>query len=92
MLSRAFDAANMRDSAIAAYTAYVTTPSPFTWPDETALARAHLRLGELHEAKGDIDRAKRHYQTFVQLWKNADPELQPKVAIARGRLAALQKR
>ncbi len=92
MLSRAFDAANMRDSAVAAYTAYVTTPSPFTWPDEYGLARAHLRLGQLHEASGDMARAKRHYETFVQLWKNADPELQPKVALARGRLAAIQKR
>ena len=91
-LARAFDAANMQDSAIAAYTRYVTIPSPFTWPDEYGLARAHRRLGELYEAKGDVNRAKRHYATFVELWKNADPELQPKVAAVRARLAALQKR
>ena len=92
MLSRAFDAADMRDSAIAAYTAYVTTPSPFTWPDEYALARAHRRLGQLHEAKGDATRAKRHYETFIELWKNADPVLQPMVQEARTRLAALRTR
>jgi tetratricopeptide (TPR) repeat protein len=92
LLSRAFDAAGMRDSAIAAYTTYVTAPSPFTWPDEFGLARAHHRLGELYEAKGDVSRARRHYEMFVELWKNADPELQPKVAAVRARLAALQKR
>ena len=92
LLSRAFDAAGMRDSAIAAYTAYVTTPSPFTEQDEFFFARAHHRLGELHDAKGDLTRAKKHYEMFVELWKNADPELQPKVAAVRARLAALQKR
>jgi tRNA A-37 threonylcarbamoyl transferase component Bud32/tetratricopeptide (TPR) repeat protein len=91
-LARAFDAANMQDSAIVMYTRYVTTPSPFTWPDEWGLARAHRRLGELHDAKGDLTRARRHYEMFVELWKNADPELQPKVAAVRARLAALQKR
>ena len=82
----------MRDSAIASYTAYVTTPSPFTEQDEFFFARAHHRLGELHDAKGDLTRAKKHYEMFVELWKNADPELQPKVAAVRARLAALQKR
>jgi hypothetical protein len=28
---------------------------------------------------------------FVELWKDADPELQPKVKEARTRLAALQR-
>ena len=82
----------MQDSAIVMYTRYVTTPSPFTWPDEWGLARAHRRLGELHDAKGDLSRARRHYEMFVELWKNADPELQPKVAAVRARLTALQKR
>ena len=91
MLSRAFDAANMQDSAIAAYTGYVTTPAPFIW-DEFSLARAHRRLGELHDANGDAPRAKRHYETFIELWKNADPPLQPLVQEARTRLAALRTR
>ena len=91
-LARAFDAANMPDSAIATYEKYVTTPSPSTSPDDYALAPAHLRLGELYDAKGDARNATRHYARFVELWKNADPELQPKVARARARLAALGRR
>lgn len=89
-LARAFDAAGMRDSAIVTYERYVTTPSTFPWPDNYGLARAHLRLGELYETKGDAARAVRHYERFVELWKNADPPLQPKVAAARARLAALR--
>lgn len=89
-LARAFDAAGMRDSAIVTYERYVTTPSSFTWPDSYGLARAHLRLGELYEAKSDAARAVRHYEKFVDLWKNADPPLQPRVAEARARLAALR--
>ena len=90
-LSRAFDAAGMRDSAIAAYESFVTIPSPFTSPDDFGLARAHRRLGQLYEAKGDKQRAVRHYRRFVDLWAKADPELQPLVAEARVRLSALTR-
>jgi hypothetical protein len=47
------------------------------------------RVGELYEAKGDRRRAATHYAKFVELWKNADPELLPKVAEVRKRLARL---
>ena len=33
-----------------------------------------------------------HYQKFVDLWKDADPELQPKVREARARLDALRRK
>ena len=35
-------------------------------------------------------RAHEHYAAFVDLWKNADPELQPKVAAVRRRMARLR--
>jgi tetratricopeptide (TPR) repeat protein len=91
-LARAFDAAGMTDSAIVAYARYVKVPSSFLFPDTYGLARAHNRLGELYEAKGDRARAAQHYAAFVDLWKNADPVLQPRVARARARLAALRTR
>ncbi|MGH7620456.1 MAG: hypothetical protein ACREPM_24830, partial [Gemmatimonadaceae bacterium] len=60
--------------------------------DMNYLAGAHRRLGELYEAKGDTARAESHYTSFIDLWKTADPELQPKVAEVRKRLAALSAR
>jgi tetratricopeptide (TPR) repeat protein len=87
-LARAFDAAGMPDSAIATYERYVTTPSSFVWPDTYGLAPAHLRLAELYDSRRNTARAMAHYRKFVDLWKNADPALQPKVAKARARLAA----
>jgi hypothetical protein len=42
----------------------------------------HKRLGELYEAKGQRDKALQHYRSFLALWKDADPELQPKVTDA----------
>jgi len=48
-----------------------------------SLAPSLLRLGELHEARGDRAEARDSYGRFVDLWKEADPELQPLVAQAR---------
>jgi tRNA A-37 threonylcarbamoyl transferase component Bud32 len=93
-LGRAYDQANMRDSAIASYERYIATP--FSWRlapemDPSLLAGMHERLGELYEAKGDRVRAAPHYARFVALWKDADPELQPRVVEARRRLARLRE-
>jgi eukaryotic-like serine/threonine-protein kinase len=100
-LARAFDAANEADSAIAHYEGYIATPYwPKMYPepdrlefgDPLLLAGTHKRLGELYEAKGDAARAVSHYTTFVELWKNADPVLQPKVAEARRKLELLARK
>jgi tetratricopeptide (TPR) repeat protein len=92
-LGRAYDVANMPDSTIAMYERYIATPRVMGyWPllDALLLAGMHKRLGELYDAKGDRQRAISHYLEFVELWKNADPELQPKVAAVRQRLARLR--
>jgi tetratricopeptide (TPR) repeat protein len=49
-----------------------------------------LRLGELYESKGMSEKALARYQSFLDLWKSADPELQPQVRDVRGRVARLQ--
>jgi tetratricopeptide (TPR) repeat protein len=89
-LARAFDVANAPDSAIAAYESYIDTPM---WNrmgmDALRLPAAHERLGQLYEAKGNAAKAVEHFRAFIELWKNADPELQPRVAGARRRLAIL---
>jgi hypothetical protein len=47
------------------------------------------RLAQLYDAKGESAKAVKYYQKFVELWKSADPELQPRVVAARARLARL---
>jgi hypothetical protein len=43
----------------------------------------------LYESKGNIEKAIENHRLFIDLWKNADPDLQPRVAAARQRLARL---
>jgi tetratricopeptide (TPR) repeat protein len=97
--AHAYDLAGKRDSAIAIFTRYVETGDPWrsgdTWGashlvDASWLAASYLRLGELWEKKGDHAKAASYYGRFVDLWKNADPELQPRVAEVRRRLARLR--
>jgi tetratricopeptide (TPR) repeat protein/tRNA A-37 threonylcarbamoyl transferase component Bud32/TolB-like protein len=91
-LGRAYDQANMPDSTLAMYERYVSLPQflgPFPLLDAAVLAGIHKRLGELYEAKGDRNKALSHYLAFVALWKDADPELQPKVAEVKQRIAHL---
>jgi hypothetical protein len=54
-------------------------------------AGIHKRLGELYDARKEREKAIAHYSKFVELWKDADPELQPKVAEVKRRLAELSK-
>jgi tetratricopeptide (TPR) repeat protein len=97
-LARAFDLAGMADSAIATFEQYLATPYWFRGErraDPMHLAGTYKRLGELYEAAGDTSKAIDAYTKFVTLWKDADPELQPKVAEVRrrlGRLSAAERR
>lgn len=91
-IGRAFDMAGKPDSAIAAFTSYLGIRSPRrSFTDGLALAGIHKRLGELYEAKGNRADALSHYNTFLSLWKDADPELQPKVLEVRQRVGRLSK-
>ena len=93
-LARAYDAAGQADSAIAAYEQFIATrfANRLLLTDGLGLALAHERLGELYEARGDRSRALAHDQRFVELWKNADADLQPRVAQVKRRMARLGER
>jgi len=94
-LARAFDLAAMPDSAIAWFEQYLETPYWRTYidsADASHLAGAYKRLGELYERKNEPQRAWAAYTKFIELWRNADPELQPKVAEVKSRLVALERR
>jgi len=91
-LGRAFDLADQPDSAIASFERFLSTPFWFRYQplgDPANLAGTYKRLGELYEAKGDKQKAAANYSKFVELWKSADPELQPKVAEVKRKLARL---
>jgi tetratricopeptide (TPR) repeat protein len=57
--------------------------------DVTRQAATYQQLGELYERAGDRKRAIDNYLKLVDLWKNADPELQPIVKDAHARIARL---
>lgn len=85
-LARAFDLAGQRDSAITYFDRFVDMPHPLLFEDQDYLAGSYKRLGELYEAAGDLPRAAQSFERFLELWKDADPELQPRVREARARL------
>jgi DNA-binding SARP family transcriptional activator len=49
----------------------------------------YARLAALYEARGDRQNALKYYKRVPELWKNADPILQPRVKAAQARIAAL---
>ncbi len=91
-LADLFTRAGMADSAIAAYEAYRKTgvgSRPRQGPDNFISRPLSLALAKAYDAKGDAANAARLYADVVERWKNADPELQPRVAEAKARLAKL---
>ncbi len=91
-LARVFDLAGMSDSAIAYYRRYVDDPGrPPFWEflEPAHRAEVYEALGRLYEESGDRQQALDFYGRFVDLWENADPDLQPRVRAARARIAAL---
>jgi tetratricopeptide (TPR) repeat protein len=89
-VGRAFDRARMPDSAIAVFEHFVNAPSVSReFADAWNLHWILRRLGELYEARGDREAAAKYYHKFVELWKDADPELQPAVEDVRQRLKRL---
>jgi tetratricopeptide (TPR) repeat protein len=91
-LGRAYAATGQADSAIANLERYLATPNWRKWQpaaDPMNTPAAHERLGQLYEEKGNAAKAAEHYQAFVEMWKNADADLQPRVAAARERLRKL---
>jgi len=88
-LARAYEAAGKTDPAIAVYERYVATPWLWRYePDAAELGWVMKRLAELYDARGEPAKAAGMRGRLLQLWRRADPELQPIVAEVRGRLAS----
>jgi len=50
---------------------------------------AHYELGKLYEQKGELEEAVNYYKRFLDIWKDADPDLAD-FADAKKRLAQLK--
>jgi tetratricopeptide (TPR) repeat protein len=90
-LGRAYELAKQPDSALVAYQQAVSNPGGLgrVFGDAWTLAATYRRLGELHEERGDREKAIDSYGKFIDLWKQADPELQPQLRQIKERLAKL---
>jgi tetratricopeptide (TPR) repeat protein/tRNA A-37 threonylcarbamoyl transferase component Bud32 len=88
----AFDRGGQADSARTYLTQYAEmTGTGRTLVDRYWLAPVLFRLGELYGNASDTKRATEYYGRFVDLWKNADPELQPRVTEARARIDRMNR-
>lgn len=93
MLGQAYDQAGVTDSVVAVYERYVTTPwlGRLDAGDWFALAVIYERLGGLYELRGDAEKATLYYGRFVELWEDADADLQPRVEAARRAMERLSE-
>ena len=92
MLADAYAALGRLAEAAAHYDT-LTSTYPLDWRDMAVDAPlrplAHERLGSIYLTLGDTAAAVRHLAAFTELWKDADPELQPRVEAARRAISAL---
>jgi eukaryotic-like serine/threonine-protein kinase len=90
-IAQTYEEMGQPDAAIAAYEQALTRHEPATLMDDPFdIARALRRLGELYDAQGNTTKAIQYYARFINLWRDADPELQPLVRRAQERLDALR--
>ncbi len=86
-LAYAFDQLGQADSAAAYYAARIHAGSSWDPMDPNYYPLALVRLGEIAQQKGDRKAAAAYYTKFLDLWKNADPDMQPRVREVRQHLA-----
>ncbi len=91
-LAFAFDEANMPDSTMHYMELALSVFDPNRMNnvvDPFIIPLFNKRLGELYETRGDRGKAVDHYRKVIDLWKNADPELQVTVNELRARVRRL---
>ena len=79
------------DSAIALYQRYLGRVAQLQlrlmWLDPAHLVETYEALGRNYENVGKPDSSAKYYQALLDLWKNADPELEPRKKSLRAALA-----
>lgn len=86
LLARAHRKLGDEESELEVLERYVTqhNPRPLKW--DGFLGPAYERLAQLYDERGEPARASGYYAELVELWKDADAHLQPRVRSARQRL------
>jgi tetratricopeptide (TPR) repeat protein len=87
LLGVVLDRAGRSEEAIEAYVAFdemLGGGKPFF--DASLAGHTLERLGQLYDEAGDLASAAEYYAAFVELWAEADAELQPRVLEAQARL------
>lgn len=90
-LARAYEASGQPDSAIVSLEEYVNSTWFLRFYGEeyglgALLGPSLERLAQLYDEADDPENAAPYYARFVELWEDADPQLQPRVQAARRRL------
>jgi tetratricopeptide (TPR) repeat protein len=88
-LTRAYDRLGQEDSVRILYERFADLPSASLWYDGGHIPHAYQRLGEIYEAREDVNMAAEYFSRLLQLWDEADPELQSWAETARSALVRL---
>jgi tetratricopeptide (TPR) repeat protein len=63
--------------------------SPYDLVDPTFYPAGQLYAARVYDSLGEAQNAARHYQRFIEMWRDCDPEERPEVLRARTRLLEL---
>ena len=86
-LARTYEAVGDAAAAAAQYERFLASTSPRRLGrDASERGRVLERLGQLYDEQDDLENAVKYYAMFVELWAEADEELQPRVRAAQARL------
>jgi tetratricopeptide (TPR) repeat protein len=90
MLAEAYEQLGQADSAVK-YLEAVIEPARLAegFISLLSLPGIERRLAELEAARGNVSAAVQHYQNFLALWSDPDPELRPQIESARRALDRL---
>ena len=90
--AKTWDRMQQKDSAIVYFERQLASTSLnfYLWYDGAVAQECRLRLGELYEERGQVDKAHQVYSDFVNQWSAADPELQPQVQDVRSRMRRIE--
>jgi tetratricopeptide (TPR) repeat protein len=88
-IGEAFDRQGLTDSARVAYETYANDLATVHIGQDGDLPVSYIRLGEIYEAQGNREKAIDYYSRLLDLWKDADPVLQPRIRDIRERVGKL---